>query len=122
MAADDTIQVLEINSRPSATVQLYDDVFHDGWLAAHCDACRGFVIAPLPSTGIRGFRTVFAKRETTVPSNFDWPAHCSDIPDEGSRIESGQPICTVHASGENIDATQQNLTTKENEMIALLCA
>lgn len=95
--------VLEINGRPTATTELYDPGTPDNLFRQHLVCCRG----DMPSfhgssvTG-RAHAVVYADCEITVPNDTHWPGWCSDIPEAGSTILPGEPVCTVHAVGNHV--------------------
>ncbi len=97
---DDDILVLEINPRPTATVDLYDGDWSEGLLAVHLRACRGELPDTMPQDEtIRAHAIVYASAPMRVTENFVFPDWCSDIPQANSTICLHAPICTVHASG-----------------------
>ncbi|SAL01822.1 ATP-grasp domain-containing protein [Caballeronia ptereochthonis] len=107
----DTFSVLEINTRPSSTMALYELAWPNTWprglIGAHLDAClhgelprtlRTFANAP---PLFAGQRVVFAPGRFAVSrafsdACFDDPA-CHDVPLTGASIEAGFPVCTMTA-------------------------
>lgn len=94
-------QVIEVNTRPSATMALYDADYPQGILAAHIRACRGDLTSKLPGCGLRAFRTVLARDQIAVGSRLVWPDWCADKPVSGEVIQPGQPVCTILAQAAN---------------------
>ncbi|WP_404356293.1 ATP-grasp domain-containing protein [Methylotuvimicrobium sp. KM1] len=100
------IYVLEVNPRPSASMQLYDaDLF-----GAHLNACRGI----LDNTNftrhqVCAYRIVYADRDITIPDAFSWPKACRDLPIAGSIIRKGQPICSIIARDINVRSVHRQL-------------
>lgn len=95
---------IEINPRPTATLDLHDPDCEGGLLALHLRACRGEIgeIEHAPGAcSARAHAIVYANQSVRVPSNVSWPAWCTDIPEPGSVIPSGAPICSVHADAIN---------------------
>lgn len=102
----DAIRVLEVNARPSSTMALYERAWLDAWprglLAAHIDACLHGRL-PQERAGAPQCRVaqqvVFAPAAFTVTRRFSDALFvdpvCHDIPNPGTRIEAGQPVCTV---------------------------
>ncbi|MEZ2351739.1 ATP-grasp domain-containing protein [Caballeronia sp. RCC_10] len=120
---DDTFQVLEINTRPSSTMALYETAWPDAWprglIGAHVEACLD---GDLPHTActwkhapplIAGQRVVFAPQGFTVSSLFSdacfVDAECHDVPSPGARIEAGMPVCTITATASTLDALRIEL-------------
>jgi predicted ATP-grasp superfamily ATP-dependent carboligase len=93
--------ILELNPRPTATMELYDQDAPNGLVAAHIAASRGQLPAPLPSGPSRAAMVVHATEGWIVPEHFRFPVWCKDLPAPGLRIRQGEPICTVHAEAEN---------------------
>jgi predicted ATP-grasp superfamily ATP-dependent carboligase len=102
----DTIHVLEVNARPSSTMALYERAWRDVWprglLALHIDACLHDRLPPA-HVGVPQCRAaqqvVFAPKAFTVTRRFSDALFvdpvCHDIPNAGTRIEAGQPVCTM---------------------------
>ncbi|SAK98132.1 ATP-grasp domain protein [Caballeronia hypogeia] len=108
----DAFSVLEINTRPSSTMALYEAAWPDAWprglIGAHLDACLHGELPHVPHTFAQtprlhaGQRVVFAPAGFTASrafsdACFDDPA-CHDVPLVGARIEAGQPVCTMTAA------------------------
>jgi predicted ATP-grasp superfamily ATP-dependent carboligase len=95
--ADGVPCVLEINPRPTATLDLYDAEAPGGLLASHLRACRGELPEPWQAKRSRAHAIVYATEALRVPSRMRWPEWCTDIPQAGSLIPAGAPVCSVHA-------------------------
>lgn len=94
--------VLELNARPTATVELYQAGAGYSLFEAHVQACRGQSLPGLaPAAGRHAHMPVYSEAELRVPPDFAWPQWCSDLPEAGSCIRPGEPLCTVHASGDS---------------------
>ncbi|MDH3526799.1 MAG: ATP-grasp domain-containing protein [Gammaproteobacteria bacterium] len=93
-------QVLEINARPTATAELYESESAESLFKLHIKACRGKVPHDRNPTSRRyAHLMVYAEQGLKVPRGFRWPNWCSDRPPAETRIDAGEPICSVHASG-----------------------
>ncbi len=115
------IQILEINPRPPATLDLYRDEFD--LMSLHLQACRGQSVASTgcqPSTRVTGHRIVYAARDATIPMNFVWPSWVSDIPVDGQTFSPGEPVCTIHARGGESLQVKQTLLRREHELLSQL--
>lgn len=102
--------LLEVNPRPGATLDVFDD--EGGCLfTAHVAAALGDVPAPpsLP-VGARGAAIAWADREELLVPALDWPDWAHDRSPAGTLIPWGGPICTVTADG---------ATPEEAEALAL---
>ena len=100
--------LLEVNPRPGATLDVFDDAA--GTLfKAHIEAARGGDPAALLSTDwhppiARAAAFLYADRGAfTVPA-IDWPDWAADRPRPGSAISARQPLATVLAEGDDANA------------------
>ncbi|WP_454874205.1 ATP-grasp domain-containing protein [Paraburkholderia xenovorans] len=114
----DAFELLEINTRPSSTMTLYETASPHAWprglLACHIEACRlgRLPAAPTPAAAPwrAGQQVLFAPRPFTVSQSFsDACLHdprCRDVPMPGTRIETGQPVCTLLVRAASVDAVR----------------
>jgi len=87
------VYALEINPRPSASMQLYGDL-----LMHHVEACQGRLPEALPKQrGFAGFQVVYADKDLRVSDAFDWPEWTQDRPGSGAVCRPGQPVCSITA-------------------------
>ncbi|MEM5382867.1 ATP-grasp domain-containing protein [Paraburkholderia phymatum] len=124
----DDVSVLEVNARPSSTMALYERASRDAWprglLAAHIDACLDDRLpaartntpmnTPMNAPSCRvAQQVVFAPEAFTATRRFSDALYvdpvCHDIPNAGTRIEAGQPVCTVLVTGDSRAALQREL-------------
>lgn len=109
---------LEVNPRPSATLQLHADAWPTGLVRVHIDAVRGRLPATAPrrDPGVRGHLTVFADRSGLVggPSLLDDAddPNVHDLPAPGSRFALGEPICTVGAQAGDVEEALRLLSAR----------
>lgn len=101
----DQIFVLEINPRPSASMQLYDADL----LNRHIKACQGKLTDCCPRTGYAGYQIVYAKRDLIIPDGFKWPEGCMDLPQSGVMCRTGQPICSIIAHQKHAQSVMNEL-------------
>ncbi len=107
---DTSAYVLEINPRPPASMQLYQQDL----LSLHIKACQGEHYTYLPeSSSATTFQVIYAKRDICIPEGFHWPDICQDIPVAGSTIGAGQPICSMIVSGNEPNAVLDGLQQQE---------
>lgn len=88
---ENEIFVLEINPRPSASMQLYDLPFfslHIG-LTNSITAQRDF----------SAYQIIYAPHSFIIPKNFNWLKNCHDVPQSGVIIRKDSPICSMIARG-----------------------
>lgn len=110
----DDLSVLELNPRPVASMALFDDGIEGGLVRAHV---RAATTGELPGSGrpaqqrtVRGHEIVFARRggaldaqACTALAGLGW---CHDRPRAGYRYEWGDPLCSVSASGADVDSVR----------------
>jgi uncharacterized protein len=111
---EQTSYVLEINPRPSASMQLYDaDLF-----ARHIKACQGELLANVPTqSGCAAYQIVYAQQQIRIPDRFNWPEHAVDIPGAGSIIGKGQPICSMIVRGKAPDKVLEQLQLSQELIV-----
>lgn len=84
--------LLEINPRPSASMQLYEaDLFKRHIKACLCELTEDHY----PINGYTGYQVVYAQHDIMIPDGFLWPEGCVDIPETGVIYRTGQPICSI---------------------------
>ena len=101
--------LLEINPRPGATLDVFDDD-EDPLLARHIDAVGGRPSAPPKRRAPRAAEIVYAEVDAAAPLS-DWPHWAADRPAPRSRVPAGAPFCTVLAAGAS--AAQAKAQVKE---------
>ncbi len=121
--------VLEVNPRPSASLNLYDL----GLLSEHIDSCLGGeaalalpepcevkALSPNNPSLYRAYKILFAKTDITISSQIIWPLWVSDIPQKGSIINTAMPICSIIADGKNEQQVDDLLCLRQQQLIKLL--
>ncbi|MFW5451723.1 MAG: ATP-grasp domain-containing protein [Methylophagaceae bacterium] len=91
----DECLILEINPRPSASVELIDN--DENLFQYHINACQGILpIQPLntATTHKISLRYLFAEMDYLIPDDMNWPIECHDLPATGTIISTNEPICT----------------------------
>lgn len=102
--------LLEVNPRPGATLDVFDD--DAGTLfKAHVEACRGGDPAALLAADwhppvARAAAFLYADKGPLTVSSVDWPDWASDRPRPRSVIGAGQPLATVITEGLSVDEVQ----------------
>jgi uncharacterized protein len=90
---------LEVNPRPTATVELYDADYAGGLFEWQLRACEGELpVRAAPARAVRAHAVVYAPRALHVTAGWAFPRWCRDVPPAGARFAPGQPFCTVHAA------------------------
>ena len=116
----DRVFVLEVNPRPTATIELYDGDVDGGMLALHIRACGGELPSQPRPNGARAHAIVYAVAALRVPLHIDWPAWCMDLPEAGTTVPVGAPVCSVHAEAETAIQARQLATVRCEQMQANL--
>jgi predicted ATP-grasp superfamily ATP-dependent carboligase len=121
---DGAYAVLELNPRPTATFELYEDLHEDGpWpFALHLAACHGRLPrgARLCRSGIATHAVLWAQETLRVPGDLLWPDWARDRPVAGTLIHPGDPICTVHARAARRHAVEALLAERQTRLGAAL--
>ncbi len=113
----ETLWVLELNPRLSATFHLYPNLF-----AAHMQDCAGDLTNFSPQrTSAKAQLILYADEAVEIPIDFAWPDWVADIPsvaDNASSVKIAQndPICTVLAEGENADSAYTSVLQKAQKL------
>jgi uncharacterized protein len=121
LLADGIPQLLEVNPRPGATLDVFDDEA-GSLFAAHVAACRGEAMAldPLPAIEARAAGILYADRGSSIPDLAEWPPWTADRPMPGTRIPRHRPIATVFAAGETATAAELNCRRRLDELASML--
>lgn len=114
--------ILEINPRPTATFELYQDQSNN-LFKQHIAALSGQLIKPeiavRQTTLSKALAILYASKNMVMP-HIQWPEWVTDKPDHGKLIARDMPICTVHATGSNIARAKQKLMNRLDEQRQLL--
>jgi len=112
--------LLEVNPRPGATLDVFDDAA-GSLFAAHVAACRGepFTLPPPPS-GARAAGILYADRGALTPALSPWPDWTADRPMPGTRIPHHRPVATAFAAGESAQAAEHNCRRRLDELALML--
>jgi uncharacterized protein len=90
--------VIELNPRPTATLDLHDGRVEGRLARAHMAACRGVLPAKLqPMAGQAAHAILWSQGPWHTPVALQWPAWVTDIPASGTTVPARRPVCTVHA-------------------------
>ena len=111
--AGDQSFVLEINPRPSASMQLYDADL----LSRHIKASQGELTDYRLHHGYTGYQIVYAEQDVLIPEAFAWPAWCMDLPECGGICRTGQPICSIIAHQKRAQSVMNELLIKQLNLI-----
>ena len=111
--------LLEINPRPSATIDVFDDkmgsLFH-----AHLAAAQGLPISPPAGREARAMGILYADRGPLLPGPVSWPDWSADRPQPGTRIARYRPVATVFGHGAHATAAELNCRQRLDELAHML--
>ena len=114
--------VVEVNPRPTGSLECVEAAHDVGVFAAHLEACSGR-LPPLTAASeprrAAGKAILFATQEVRVGETHGWPERgIRDVPHPHERIASGHPICTLVSVQESPGAVLADL---EARAAALRC-
>ncbi len=114
---DDGYDLLEINPRPGATL----DVFAGARLfAKHLAACDGNLPDRPPFLrGAAAAAVVYAPRQLVVPDRFAWPDWSADRQRPGP-VAAGMPLCTVRAATDTPEAARAQVQHRAAELLDMI--
>lgn len=122
----DTVEVLELNPRPPASLALYPRIGERGPLSAHVRACQQGELPPaLEADGIvRGSEIVFAAQalqiDAACAARIEGIEGSRDLPRAGTFCAAGDPLCSLVAEGRDEDDTRQQLARRREALRAVL--
>lgn len=106
IAQGDVPYAIEVNPRPTASMELVERATGCSIWLAHAAGCMGILPAsPLPASDApvraHGKAVLYARQPLVLGDTTRWLADddVRDIPAPGERISRGSPICTIFASG-----------------------
>ena len=123
---DDTVEVLELNPRPPASLELYPRVGAGGPVRAHLRASVHDELppAPAPAQGVRGTEIVFAPRALQVDAGMAGQIArldgARDLPRAGARCAAGDPLCSLVAEGCDANEVTTRLASRRDALLVSL--
>jgi uncharacterized protein len=116
--------VVEVNPRPTGSLECVEAAHEVGVFAAHVDGCTGRLppIVPASTAGrAAGKAILFATEDVRVGDTTGWPAlGIRDVPHPRERIAAGHPICTLVSERETPDAVLADLEARADALRAEL--
>lgn len=121
MLDGDRMTALEVNPRPTATFELYDDDFSGGLVQWHLASFE----RPVPefedllsqrASPPRAIGVVYARDTVTVPGDASFPSWCRDLPCAGSVIPEGAPILSVVAEAASSSAAEREIQARSQQV------
>jgi predicted ATP-grasp superfamily ATP-dependent carboligase len=93
---DEWFVLLEVNPRPGASLDVFESE-ESPLVERHIRACRG-QLASLPEQDEAiAARVVYATEDIASFPSFIWPSWAADRQRSGTRLKTGDPLCTVFA-------------------------
>jgi predicted ATP-grasp superfamily ATP-dependent carboligase len=121
LLAGDALYLLEVNPRPSATLDVFDDAA-GSLFRAHLAACAGHT-PQLPAVqGPRAAAILYAEPGSLRVGEQPWPAWTADRPAPGTRIPRYRPIATVFSVGETPEEAFRSCRGRLDELGEMLYA
>ena len=116
--------VVEVNPRPTGSLECVEAAHDVGVFAAHLDGCAGRLPAIPPVQAAQraaGKAILFATEDVRVGDTRGWPARgIRDVPHPGERIAAGHPICTLVSERETPEAVLADLEARADALRAEL--
>jgi hypothetical protein len=112
--------VVEVNPRPSGSLESVEAAYGIGVFAAHLEGCAGRLPSiaadrtpPRGPDHAAGKAILFAAEDVGIGETRGWPARgIRDVPHPGERIAAGHPICTLVSVQESPDAVLADLEAR----------
>lgn len=125
MLDGDRMTALEVNPRPTATFELYDDDFEGGLVKWHLASFERPVpeFEELLSQGTstpRAIGIVYARDTVTVPRDASFPSWCRDLPCAGTLIPEGAPVLSVFAEAASSGAAEREIQARSRRVRELI--
>jgi uncharacterized protein len=120
----DRAWVVEVNPRPTGSLECVEAAHEVGVFAAHLEGCGGrlpsITLAPAAPRAA-GKAILFATQDVRVGDTRGWPARgIRDVPHPSERIAAGRPICTLVSVQESPDAVFADLEARATALRAEL--
>ena len=117
----DSWSALEVNPRPTATLELYDPDYARGLFDWHLRSCDGELPdRPAKPRAVRAHAVVYATRHGRMSAGFDPPKWCRDVPQPGTVLRPGTPVCTAHAAATDSEGALALLHRRRSQLERLL--
>ncbi|MDQ6438254.1 ATP-grasp domain-containing protein [Mesorhizobium sp. LHD-90] len=103
---EDGCHLVEINPRPGATLDIFDDEAAP-LLKAHIEACRGKPFRVPRFDDSMASLVTYTSRPIERFPKIAWPDWTADRQPAGTRLAAGDPVCTVFARGGSAGTTRR---------------
>jgi predicted ATP-grasp superfamily ATP-dependent carboligase len=110
--------VVEVNPRPTASLECIEAAHAVDVFAAHLDGCAGRLPPVAAGTGrAAGKAVLFANRDVRVGDTRSWPARgIRDVPHPQERIAAGHPVCTLVSEQGSPEAVVADLEARSGAL------
>jgi len=115
--------LLEVNPRPSATLDIFEPPCGSTLFELHVAACRGRLPAiPLACGRAAASAIVYADHDIPRVPSWNWPGWAADRPIAGSCISAQSPLCTVLATAATAAQAKAIVDQRARSILARLRA
>jgi uncharacterized protein len=116
---EETLYVLEINPRVSASFELYERINPNlNLIDAHIRVCEGVRLSEIELSKTQSaYLIVYAKDDCQIAEDMVWPEWVKDRPECLRKICKHEPICSVHADAGEADDSLYSLLQHRAEKI-----
>jgi predicted ATP-grasp superfamily ATP-dependent carboligase len=111
-------QVLELNPRPGATLDVFDGRGETSLWRWHLDAVAGRLPpAGVPRGAARAAAVVYAPWDIAIPEALSWPDWAVDRGPAGTVVKRGGPVCTVTAAAATVAAAREGAERRAAQLL-----
>jgi predicted ATP-grasp superfamily ATP-dependent carboligase len=111
-------QVLELNPRPGATLDIFGDSGQTSLWRCHLDAVVGRLPPPgEPCGAARAAAVVYAPWDMVMPKALSWPDWAVDRGPAGTVVRRGEPVCTVTAAAATGAAAREGVERRAARLL-----
>ena len=121
LIAGETPFLLDVNPRPSATLDVFDDE-RGSLFNAHVAACADHTPHLPAPQAVRAAAILYADPGALTVGTVAWPEWTADRPSPGTRIPRYRPIATVFAAGETTETAFESCHRRLDELAEMLYA
>ena len=120
LLANDVPYLLEVNPRPGATIDVFDNDI--GMLfQAHIAAWEGRPVTLAPrAQAASAAGVLYAGADALIVGSVPWPSWTADRSLPGTRVPRHRPVATVFAEGADAAAAEQNCRRRLDELAHML--
>ncbi|MEQ1599375.1 MAG: ATP-grasp domain-containing protein [Methylotenera sp.] len=117
----ETLWILELNPRLSATFDLYENLF-----SLHLQGCAGNLMDSLPIIKTSKAQLIlYADEVLEIPKDFAWPNWVADITalevgESNVRIAQNMPICSVFAHADSAEVAHAQVRQRSDKLREML--